>query len=172
MCSHVTANRVSRHYSKRRRAAKNAKRSLGVYYHPTDPSPCCISLSHNKTHTYSVRRFITRVSNLHLRVLTDFRNSPLQKATSTIRCPPGSGLDTTVCLLPTLLAWSFSRVTFVYCTGLISLQCALCVLYWPDYPTVCRLPTVLAWLDSRVPFAYCAGLISPQCAVCVLYCSD
>ena len=48
VCSHVTANRISRHFSTRRRAAKTAKHSLGVYYHPPESSPCCNSLSHNK----------------------------------------------------------------------------------------------------------------------------
>jgi len=32
VCSHVTANRVSRHFCTRRRVPKTAKHSLGVYY--------------------------------------------------------------------------------------------------------------------------------------------
>jgi len=45
VCSRVTANRIFSHYPTRRRAAKTAEHSLGVYYRPPESSPCCNSLT-------------------------------------------------------------------------------------------------------------------------------
>ena len=60
----------------------------------------------------------------------------------------------------------------MYCTDLINLQCAYCLVYCSDQSSVCRLRTVLPFLVYSLQIVYCTVLISLQCAVYLRYCTD